>query len=74
MLTARTCLDCGKTFQGGPLGRFCQACRKRHVGASAKKRGLCRIGANARWGQKQDAGDPPEWIGPSAELMPKEGN
>ena len=74
MLTIKSCQDCGIEYRGGPKGRFCPDCRKKHVGDSARRRRLCDIGAAARWGQKQkDAGDPPEWIGPSAELMLKEG-
>lgn len=76
MLTSKICQDCGATFQGGQLGRYCMNCRKRRSGESAKRRRLCNIGAAARWGKKQtDAGEPPpEWVGPSAELKQKEGS
>ena len=69
----KTCQDCGGEYRGGQLARFCPACRKKHVGASARRRRLCDIGAGARWHPKKDAGDPPEWIGPSAELKQEEG-
>lgn len=50
------CRDCGIAFPCGPRARFCPACRKKHVGESARRRRLCDIGAGARWGQKQKEG------------------
>lgn len=49
------CLDCGVRFIGTPKARYCQKCRKIRMGAgariSAKERGLCYLGAKARWGK-----------------------
>ncbi len=49
--TWKKCLDCGESFCGGPLARFCLDCRKAHVAKSSKARRLCDIGARARWGE-----------------------
>ena len=49
-METKRCQDCGVEFSGGKLARFCQACRKRHVSESSKRRRLCDIGARARWG------------------------
>lgn len=81
----KTCKDCGGEFLGGPLARFCPDCRARHVGESARRRGLGKLGAAARWGktgdgvpeasdkpQKAETGRAPEWVGPSAELLREE--
>lgn len=46
-----SCLDCGATFVGTPKARYCQKCRKARTGASARERGLCYLGAKARWGE-----------------------
>lgn len=62
----KICGDCGREYMGGPLARFCQACRKKHSSQSCHRRKLWDIGAKARWGRK------PEWVGPSAELLPEE--
>lgn len=67
----KICRDCGGEYKGGPTARFCPDCRKRHVGQSSKSRRLCDIGAQARWHPKADK---PEWDGPSAELIQKEGS
>lgn len=74
MSELKTCQDCGVEYRGGPLARYCQDCRKKHVGDSARRRRLCEIGAGARWHTKKDTGGPPEWIGPSAELKQEEAN
>lgn len=70
MLTRKICQDCGGAYMGGPLGRYCMTCRKKISSESASRRRLWDIGAKARWGGKEDK---PEWVGPSAELMQKEG-
>ena len=74
MSELKTCQDCGSEFRGGPQGRVCPACRKKHVGNSARRRRLCDIGAGARWHPKKDTGGPPEQIGLSAELKQEEDN
>lgn len=52
--TWKKCLDCGESFCGGPLARFCLDCRKAHVARSSKARRLCDIGARARWQKTKD--------------------
>lgn len=46
------CGDCGKKFIGTQFARYCYDCRRRRTGEACKKRGLCRIGAEARWRPK----------------------
>ena len=62
----KICVECGAEYLGGQNARLCFACRKRHSSESCHRRRLWDIGARARWGRK------PEWVGPSAELLPEE--
>lgn len=71
MLTPKKCQKCGAQYMGGPLGRYCLACRKKISSEGASRRRLWDYGAKGRWGEK-DAERPPQWVGPSAELQPEE--
>lgn len=52
------CLDCGVLFVGTPKARYCQKCRKIRMGEGARvsaiERGLCYLGAQARWGEPKE--------------------
>lgn len=47
----KVCQRCGAAFRGCKTARYCLPCRKRASSESCKRRGLCHIGAKARWGE-----------------------
>lgn len=52
--TKEICQMCGEVYLGGPHSFYCQACRKRILSESAKKRNLNRIGIEAKRNRKEE--------------------
>lgn len=52
--TKEICDRCGDVYLGGPHSFYCQACRKRILSESAKKRNLNQIGIEAKRNRKEE--------------------
>ena len=55
-MAKEVCEDCGKVFEAGPKAFFCPACRKRRMSEAAKRRGLNKVGYEARSRKREKRG------------------